>query len=72
MLELLGDNDFYTKFSAIQYLAILLQNRRQVAQGYFLEFPTGTRNVIAILDDKRQIIRNGILEAPSTAHVTTH
>jgi len=71
LLELLGDSDFYTKFSAIQYLAILLQNRRQITQGYFLKSSTGTRNVIAILDDKRQIIRNGTLEAP-IAHITTH
>jgi len=60
LFELLGDNDFYTKISAIQFLAILLQNRRQVMQSYFLKSPTGARNVIAILDDKRQIIRNGM------------
>lgn len=59
LFTLLGDNNFYTRFSTIQYLAILLQNRRQVVQSYFLKAPTGTRNVIAILEDKREIIRNG-------------
>lgn len=63
LFALLGDNSFYTRFSAIQYLAILLQNRRQVVQAYFLKAPTGARNAIAILEDKREIIRNGEYES---------
>lgn len=59
LFALLGDNNFYTRFSTIQFLTTLLQNRRQVVQGYFHQAPTGARNVIAILEDKREIIRNG-------------
>jgi len=59
MFTLLGDTNFYTRFATIQYLAVLLQNRRQVVQGYFLTAPAGATNVIASLDDKREIIRNG-------------
>lgn len=59
LFALLGDNNFYTRFSTIQFLTALLQNRRQVVQGYFHQAPTGARNVIAILEDKREIIRNG-------------
>jgi hypothetical protein len=59
LFTLLADTSFYTRFSAIQFLAILLHNRRQVVQAYFLKAPNGTRNVIATLEDKREIIRNG-------------
>ncbi|KAJ3575282.1 hypothetical protein NP233_g1210 [Leucocoprinus birnbaumii] len=66
LFALLGDSNFYTRFSAIQYLSLLLQNRRQVVQGYFLKAPTGGRNVIAILEDKREIIRNEALTMVQT------
>ncbi|KAF9450102.1 hypothetical protein P691DRAFT_726661 [Macrolepiota fuliginosa MF-IS2] len=66
LFTLLGDNSFYTRFSTIEYLAILLQNRRQVVQSYFLKAPAGTRNVIAILEDKREIIRNEALTMVQT------
>ncbi|KAF5354901.1 hypothetical protein D9756_005524 [Leucocoprinus leucothites] len=61
LFALLGDNNFYTRFSTIQYLGILLQNRRQVVQGYFLKAPNAARNIITILEDKREIIRNEAL-----------
>ncbi len=64
LFALLGDNNFYTRFTTTQYLTILLQNRRQVVQGYFHTAPTGARNVIAILEDKREIIRNGEYNMP--------
>lgn len=59
LFTLLADTSFYTRFSTIQFLVILLHNRRQVVQAYFLKAPNGTRNVIATLEDKREIIRNG-------------
>jgi hypothetical protein len=60
LFSLLGDSNFYTRFSTIQYVFTLLQNRRQVVQSYFLKASAGARNVIAILEDKREIIRNGM------------
>jgi hypothetical protein len=59
LFALLGDSNFYTRFATLQYLSILLQNRRQVVQGYFLKAPTGTGSVVSVLEDKREIIRNG-------------
>jgi hypothetical protein len=59
MLSLLGDTNFYIRLATLQYLTVLLQNRRQVVQGYFLTSPSGATNVISVLEDKRNIIRNG-------------
>lgn len=59
LFALLGDQTFYTRFATLQYLSTLLQNRRQLVQGYFLKAPTGTGSVVSALEDKREIIRNG-------------
>ncbi|KAF4563073.1 hypothetical protein EYR40_007208 [Pleurotus pulmonarius] len=58
LFTLLGDTNFYIRFSTLQYLSILLQNRRQVVQGYFLKVQVGPGSVVAVLEDKREIIRN--------------
>lgn len=59
LLTLLGDSNFYTRFATLQYITTLLRNRRQVVQNYFLKASVGPGNVIAVLEDKREIIRNG-------------
>lgn len=61
LFALLGDSNFYTRFASLQFLSTLLQNRRQAVQGYFLTAPVGPGSVIAVLEDKREIIRNGEL-----------
>ncbi|KAG7091311.1 hypothetical protein E1B28_010356 [Marasmius oreades] len=58
LMALLADNNFYTRFATLQFLSILLQNRRQRVQSYFLTAPSGSRSIIAVLEDKREIIRN--------------
>ncbi|KAJ7722055.1 p115 like vesicle tethering protein [Mycena maculata] len=58
LFALLADNAFYTRFATLQYLSTLLQNRRQIVQGYFLKAPSGSASVILVLEDKREIIRN--------------
>ncbi|KAG5653789.1 hypothetical protein H0H81_010459 [Sphagnurus paluster] len=58
LFALLGDQNFYTRFATLQYLSTLLQNRRQLVQGYFLKAPSGTASVVSVLEDKREIIRN--------------
>ncbi|KAF9262665.1 hypothetical protein L218DRAFT_929127 [Marasmius fiardii PR-910] len=58
LMALLGDNNFYTRFATLQLLSTLLQNRRQRVQSYFLTAPAGSRSIIAVLEDKREIIRN--------------
>ena len=59
LFTLLADHSFYLRYSAIQFLSVLLQNRRQVVQSYFLKAPVGVTSLIALLEDKREIIRNG-------------
>uniref|UniRef100_A0A0W0GDD6 General vesicular transport factor p115 n=1 Tax=Moniliophthora roreri TaxID=221103 RepID=A0A0W0GDD6_MONRR len=58
LLGLLADNSFYTRFSTLQFLSTLLRNRRQRVQGYFLTAQAGPRSIVAVLEDKREIIRN--------------
>lgn len=59
LFGLLVDNSFYTRFATLQLLSTLLQNRRQAVQGYFLKAAQGPSSVIVVLEDKREIIRNG-------------
>lgn len=59
LLTLLADNTFYVRFATLQYLSTLLQSRRQVVQGYFLTASSGPTSVVAVLEDQREIIRNG-------------
>lgn len=59
LFTLLADTHFYTRYATLQLLSMLLQNRRSQLQGYFLKTPAGASSVIAVLEDKREIIRNG-------------
>lgn len=59
LLALLGDTSFYIRYATLQLLSTLLQNRRLVVQAYFLKAAAGPASVIAVLDDKREILRNG-------------
>lgn len=59
LFALLGDQSSYLRLAILQFLITLLHNRRQVVQGYFLKAPVGPTTVIAILDEKREIIRTG-------------
>jgi hypothetical protein len=59
LFSLLGDTNFYTRFATLQYLTTLLRNRRQAVQSYFLTAPAGPGSAIMVLEDKREIIRNG-------------
>ncbi|TBU27873.1 p115 like vesicle tethering protein [Dichomitus squalens] len=58
LFALMADHSFYLRYSALQFLSVLLQNRRQVVQNYFLKAPVGVTSLIALLEDKREIIRN--------------
>ncbi|EKM53779.1 uncharacterized protein PHACADRAFT_98431 [Phanerochaete carnosa HHB-10118-sp] len=61
LFALLADQSFYLRLAILQYLVILLQNRRQVVQSSFLKAPVGPTTVIAVLDEKREIIRTEAL-----------
>ncbi|KIJ51264.1 hypothetical protein M422DRAFT_158428 [Sphaerobolus stellatus SS14] len=58
LFQLLGDTAFYTRFGTLQLLQVLLQNRKLMVQGYFIKSPVGFSNVVFILEEKREIIRN--------------
>ncbi len=59
LFALLGDHSFYLRLTVLQFLIVLLQNRRQVVQAYFLKAPVGPTTVISALEEKREIIRTG-------------
>ncbi|KAG6333416.1 hypothetical protein ID866_5672 [Astraeus odoratus] len=58
LFKLLGSSQFYTRYSTLQLLSTLLQNRRPLVQNHFLSASNGAASIIAVLDDKREIIRN--------------
>ncbi|PSS32164.1 hypothetical protein PHLCEN_2v2072 [Hermanssonia centrifuga] len=61
LFALLGDHSFYLRLTVLQFLIVLLQNRRQVVQAYFLKAPVGPTTVISALEEKREIIRTEAL-----------
>ncbi|KZT05438.1 uncharacterized protein LAESUDRAFT_727084 [Laetiporus sulphureus 93-53] len=63
LFALLADTSFYLRLAALQFLATLLQNRRQVVQAYFLKAPVGPTSFVAVLEEKREIIRHQALFA---------
>ncbi|KAF8633385.1 hypothetical protein AX17_004556 [Amanita inopinata Kibby_2008] len=58
LFTLLGDANFYTRFTSLQFVSTLLKNRRQVVQAYFLKAPSGPTSIVSVLEDKREIIRD--------------
>ncbi|KAH7103470.1 p115 like vesicle tethering protein [Auriculariales sp. MPI-PUGE-AT-0066] len=60
VFALLGDDFFYVRFSALQLLSSLLAHRRQPVQAHFLRFSDAS-SLIAVLEDRREIIRNEAL-----------
>ncbi|EPT00454.1 hypothetical protein FOMPIDRAFT_1060413 [Fomitopsis schrenkii] len=58
LFALLADISFYLRVSILQFLSTLLQNRRQVVQGYFLKAPVGPTSFVSVLEEKREIIRH--------------
>lgn len=58
ILYLLTQSNFYVRFTSVQLLSILLQNRTQKVQQHFLSDPDGPSSILAIIDEKREIIRN--------------
>lgn len=73
LLFLLSDEAFYTRFCSLQLLALLLQHRRTVVQKYFISSPNGvgTSGILATLNDKKEILRNGKRLPPLTISYLT-
>jgi intracellular protein transport protein USO1 len=68
LLELLAmspeqPDNFYTPYCTLQFLSVLLTNRRSPVQTYFISAPDGcgTAGLLGALGDRREILRNGAL-----------
>jgi len=59
LFALLKDTNYYLRLNSLQLLSMLLHNRRQAIQSYFLTAPVGPGSVIGVLEDKRDVIRSG-------------
>ncbi len=61
LLEMLSSQSFYTQYHTLQLLSLLLNSRRGVVQRYFITSPegAGTTGILAALQHKRDIVRNG-------------
>ncbi|QRW25340.1 transporter Uso1, related protein [Rhizoctonia solani] len=69
LFGLLGQTSFYIRFSSLQLLSQIVQNRAQAVQKHLIDYPDGLPAVIAILDEKREVIRNeALLLLQSLAH----
>lgn len=58
LFKLLHGSQFYIRYSALQLLSTLLQNKRSVVQNHFLKASNAASSIMAVLEDKREIIRN--------------
>jgi len=59
LLQALEGNDFYVRYFTIQLLNALMNNKPNQLQTCILTSPMGVSRLIDLLDDKREIIRNG-------------
>ncbi|KAI6043506.1 p115 like vesicle tethering protein [Pisolithus marmoratus] len=65
LFKLLHNSQFYIRYSTLQLLSALLQNKRSVVQNHFLKASNAASSIIAVLEDRREIIRN---ESIATIH----
>ncbi|KZT55697.1 hypothetical protein CALCODRAFT_484572 [Calocera cornea HHB12733] len=61
LVHLLGQTNFYIRFTTLQLLAVLLANRPAQVQGYVLSSPQGVGSLVGVLQERREIIRNEAL-----------
>eukprot|EP00842_Homolaphlyctis_polyrhiza_P006543 jgi/Hompol1/6890/HPOL_002507-RA len=59
LLDLLAEMDFYVRYDLLQFLTTLLENSGAKLQECILTSPVGISRLIDLLDDHREIIRNG-------------
>lgn len=58
LLDLLETNDFYSRLYSLQLLAAILSARTERTEECIFTAPLGISRLVAILDDKREAIRN--------------
>ena len=59
LLALIQHDASYVRLGAIHLLNTLLSNRRAAVQAHFVNAPESSRIVIALLEEKRDVIRTG-------------
>lgn len=59
LLDILEEYDFYVRFHVVSLLALLVLNDTPRLQECILTSPVGMSRLMALLDDRREIIRNG-------------
>jgi hypothetical protein len=63
LLDILEEFDFYVRYTTIKLLATLVANRSKRIQECILTNPMGISRLVDLLDDKRDIIRNGKVDS---------
>jgi len=58
LLDLLDTTDFYSRLYSLQLLTAILSNRTERTEECILTAPLGISRLVAILDDRREAIRN--------------
>lgn len=66
LFSLLTDTTFYTRYGTLQLLNTLVQNRRPVVQQHFINAPQHSQTVTAVLEEKRDMVRNGKFSTGNT------
>ena len=59
LLALASQQAFTPRTATLKLLGVLLKHRRAKTQQYFLTLPTGPSIALAMLDDPREMMRNG-------------
>lgn len=59
MLNLLRQQHFYVRYFSLQLLGTLLSARPEPVQAHVLVAPGGLGRLVEVLEDKREIVRNG-------------
>ena len=63
LLKLLDLTDFYVRFHTVNLLKLLLANQPRQLQTTILESGEGVSRLVDLLDDARELIRNGAADA---------
>ena len=64
LLTLLDLTDFYVRFHTVNLLKLLLANQPRQLQTTILESGLGVSCLVDLLDDARELIRNGAGDTP--------
>lgn len=58
LLEILGETDFHIRYTSIEFMKILLRNKRKALQDCILTSPMGVSRLMDLVSDHREVVRN--------------